>query len=389
MSKLQERFQVSHWIAEDFAGTLDDSGRAKLLAWRQEFPGNEQEYQNLLKEFQSRKLAHVYSKATVARHWQKFQAKNIRKKKAGVHWYRYAAVVVLLIGIGGIFSRNIFHQHNSFHFPVNPIGVAEGMGRLILSDGQVIPLTDSIELMEEKASAEIRVAGQTIRYGKSEINSIRPEIYNTLVIPRGGEYKIELSDGTRVWLNSETELRYPVNFSDTCRQVFLSGEAYFEVAKNVEKPFIVRTASDIAVRVLGTKFNIACYKEEEQVVMTLAEGSIEAVNTEQRIRLVPNEQLVFNKQECTFTTSKVDASLFCAWKDGKFIFEKQSLEQVMKRLQRWYEMEVFYENEAIKNYRLSGYLLKYEDFSQIVRMIEEVAGLRISIQNKCVVIGAK
>ena len=143
------------------------------------------------------------------------------------------------------------------------------------------------------------------------------------------------------------------------------------------------------VKVLGTCFNIASYKDEEEVVTTLAEGSVEVITAGDSIRIHPDEQVLFNKVSHTLSCRQVDASVYLAWKEGRFIFENQSLEQIMRQLQRWYEMDVFYANDMVRNYRFSGDLKKYDDFGKIVKMIEEVAGLQISIKNKCVVIGMK
>ena len=161
------------------------------------------------------------------------------------------------------------------------------------------------------------------------------------------------------------------------------------VAPDKDRPFTVSTGDDVDVRVLGTKFNVSAYAGDEEIVTTLAEGSVEIVMYGDSTRMQPDEQVVFNKKEKTFYRGEVDASVYSAWKDGKFIFEDQPLERIMERLKRWYDMEVFYANDEVREYRLTGDLKKYENFEQAVRMIEEVADLEVDINNKCVIISAR
>lgn len=387
MDQLERRFEVSQWMAEDFAGVISEERKALLEVWRRESAGNEEEYQELLQEFRMNKgMPTSAEKQKMQQQWEKFAEVHSRKKISFRRWMAYAAGLALVVGIAGVLRWQTTGKTEG-QTPEN-IEIAQSDVMLILSNGKQLAIgKDTVQLLQEETAAEIQVAGKTIRYRKEGKHS--GEAYNTLVIPKGGEYRIELADGSRVWLNAETEFRYPVIFTGDCRRVYLKGEAYFEVAKNTEKPFIVSTAGEVDVRVLGTRFNVTSYKDEEEVVTTLAEGSVEVTSGKESVRIRPNEQLLFDKDTRTFLRRKVDANVYLAWKEGKFIFEDQTLEQIMKQLQRWYEMEVFYASDAVRNYRFSGDLKKYDDFGKIVKMIEEVAGLQISIDHQCVIIGTK
>ena len=211
---------------------------------------------------------------------------------------------------------------------------------------------------------------------------------NTVEVPKGQRASLMLSDGTKIWLNSQSKLIYPTQFSDKERNVRLEGEAFFDVAHKEHLPFVVHSPL-LAIKVLGTKFNVASYENDEQVTTTLAEGSVEVGDEKGSVRLKPEEQALFCKGDRSLRVQKVDVGMYLAWKDGKFIFEEQSLEQIMKQLQRWYEMSVFYTNEEVKQYTFSGDLKKYDDFDKIIRMLEEVSGIKISIKENCVVIGTK
>lgn len=388
MEQLERRFEVSQWMAEDFAGVISEERKALLEGWRRESAVNEEEYQELLRELRGNKgIPTSAEKQKMQQQWDKFAKVYSRRKIRVRRWMAYAAGLTLVLGIAGVLRWQTAGKAEE-QAPEN-IEIAQNDVMLILSNGRQVAIgKDTVQLLREETAAKIEVAGKTIRYqeeGKQENSGA----YNTLVVPKGGEYRIELADGSRVWLNAETEFRYPVNFTGDCRRVYLKGEAYFEVAKNTEKPFIVSTAGEVDVKVLGTRFNIASYNDEDEVVTTLAEGSVEVASSKEVVRIRPNEQLLFDKNLQTFSRRKVDANVYLAWKEGKFIFEDQTLEQIMKQLQRWYEMEVFYASDAVRNYRFSGDLKKYDDFGKIVKMIEEVAGLQISIDHQCVIIGTK
>lgn len=386
MDSLERRFRISHLIAEQFAGVINEEDNAELEAWRNETTEHEKEYQELWDDYLKGKTLKPYPRDKVEREWKRFQGNNLRKRRQFAYWYRYAAIIILVVGVAAV----LHWQTKRERLPVatESIQMAEGEVMLILSNGEKLVLNDSIELLKEEERAEIRVINQSISYQGAGKDSVK-DAWNTLIIPRGGEYKIQLADGSRVWLNAETEFRYPVHFAGEKRQVYIKGEAYFEVAADVRRPFVVGTSGGVDVKVLGTKFNVSSYDDEMNVVTTLVQGSVEVGNEVKKVKIVPDEQLIFHKGDGSFLTQKVDATVYSAWKDGKIIFEEQRLEDIMRQLGRWYEMTVFFVNEEVKNYRFSGDLKKYDDFDQIVRMLEEVSGLQISIKDKCVVIGTK
>lgn len=386
MDSLEQRFRISRLIAEQFAGVINEADSAELEAWRNETAEHEEEYRELWEEYQTGKTFKPYPRERLEKEWTKFQGNHMRRRRLSTYWYRYAAIALFVVGLAGVLrwqaKRDILPE------VAESIQMAEGEVMLILSNGEKLVLNDSIELLKEEERAEIRVLNQSISYQGAGKDSVK-DVWNTLIIPRGGEYKIQLADGSRVWLNAETEFRYPVHFAGEKRQVYIKGEAYFEVAADVRRPFVVGTSGGVEVKVLGTKFNVSSYDDEMNVVATLVQGSVEVGNEAKKMMLVPDEQLIFHKGDGSFLKQKVDARVYCAWKDGQIIFEEQRLEDIMRQLGRWYEMTVFFANEEVKNYRFSGDLKKYDDFDQIVRMLEEVSGLQISIKDKCVVIGTK
>lgn len=206
---------------------------------------------------------------------------------------------------------------------------------LTLSNGQDIflsPITEKNKLEATTATLE----GNTLVYPKTDTTTA--PAYHKITIPRGGEYILRLADGTRVWLNSETELEYPVVFTEKQRQVFLKGEAYFEVAPDSLHPFIVKTEQQ-NLRVLGTSFAIRAYANESVVLTTLETGKVNIHSKGQEVILTPGEQSCL--KDGNLTVAKVNTTLFTAWHKGIFIFQDQPLENILNTLARWYNIDIF------------------------------------------------
>ena len=385
---LMKCFQISRWLASDMAGTLAGSDREALDKWLAESEANRETYRELKQDFLRGKGMGPYSDEEVEHQLSLFYRNRTRSRRIPFYYYAVASVVLLVIGFSVLLYWGMRRDYSLPDTSPASIQVAQGQVMLELSSGERVGLVDSIHFEIKEPSGNIWVSGEELCYRERD-TLLREEVYNTLLVPRGAEYKVSLADGTLVWLNSESELRYPVRFSGNRRTVYLKGEGYFVVAPDKDRPFTVSAGDDVDVRVLGTKFNVSAYAGDEEIITTLAEGSVEIVMSGDSTRMQSNEQVVFNKKEKTFYRGEVDASVYSAWKDGKFIFEDQPLERIMERLKRWYDMEVFYANDEVREYRLTGDLKKYENFEQAVRMIEEVAGLEVDINNKCVIISAR
>ncbi|MGQ1783710.1 MULTISPECIES: FecR family protein [unclassified Saccharicrinis] len=241
---------------------------------------------------------------------------------------------------------------------------------LILDDGTAKQLTT-------KSSIKIR-QGQTIlqqsEEGLSYVSTIKKAdqlIYNTIKIPRGGEFFLELSDKTKVWLNSETILRYPVTFANDNRIVELTGEAYFEVTKDAKRPFNV-LSSKHTVQVLGTQFNVSSYPDDDNIKTTLVEGSVNVkAGDADVVTLKPGFQSVYNPVNDIIATEKVNVEEFVIWKKGLFYFKNQSLEDMMTTLERWYNVSVFFSDTVCKDVKFTGKIKRYESLENILSVIEE------------------
>jgi ferric-dicitrate binding protein FerR (iron transport regulator) len=209
--------------------------------------------------------------------------------------------------------------------------------------------------------------------------------FNTIQIPRGGEYQLSLSDGTKIWLNAETIIKYPVTFSKKTREIFIEGEAFFEVAKSADWPFIIHT-SNVKVRVLGTSFNIRAYPDEEVTATTLVTGkvSITKPNVNKEYNLTPGEQAIVTQQEAVI--QKVNVNQFIAWKNGRILFEENTLEEIFNDLSRWYNIEIDYTNEEVKDLRFSIDVRRYSEFDEILKIIELTKKIKFEINENKVTI---
>ena len=300
--------------------------------------------------------------------------------------FKVAVIILVIIGSGILYFLQD-QGNGNFQEKIRIANIHPGNRKafLIKHDGEKIALGDHGNMIKE-SGVEIHVDTLGIFYQVQEKEIPKEIMYNTLVVPRGGEYSLALSDGTKVWLNAGSELKYPIYFSGETREVYISGEAYFDVKKKEDQPFIVRTnLGDITV--LGTEFNVQNYLDDEQVVMTLVKGKIsyKQVNHEQVI-LLPGQQLVV-KENGTKEINTVDTRYSPGWKNGMFFFRAQRLEEIMEQLERWYDVHVFYTNEAVKDLHFTGDLSRFKNIDTFIEMFEQSSDVKFDIQGKNLFIG--
>ena len=204
--------------------------------------------------------------------------------------------------------------------------------------------------------------------------------YYTLNVPYGEKYSIVLPDGTKVFLNAGTTLRYPDHFEGGSREVYLNGEAYLEVTKDAEHPFVVKT-EEVEVKVLGTVFNVNAYPEGEWVRTTLVEGKVEAVCGGRLFVMEPGMQVAYSKGTGETEYKKVDTHLFTSWKDGYYEFEEMELGELMPLLGRWYAVGVDFEEPELKRLKFSGRLQRYETVADLVKMLEYTGDVVFEVKN--------
>jgi transmembrane sensor len=254
---------------------------------------------------------------------------------------------------------------------------------LTLSDGSHINLDDSKQgLLCKQGGVRIGKEAHGLVYAGSPTNS-EVTLYNTISTPRGGEYQVVLSDGTKVWLNSASALKFPATFRGKQRIVELTGEAYFEVAPNKNMPFKI-SLNKMAIEVLGTHFNVSAYPDEAEVKTTLLEGSVKLSSAAAISILKPGQQGVFSKDK-DFRIHQVDVQEAIAWKNGYFIFDNENIQSIMRKVSRWYDVDIAYSGN-IDEGNFGGTVSRFKSVSGILKSLEltgtvhfKVSGRRITV----------
>lgn len=311
-----------------------------------------------------------------------------RKSRRMTLRWSIAASIILLVGlfVGRTISgvRDI-HEEQELAKSVMQPGTSKAI--LMMADGKEVVLEQGQNL-NILLNERVRVAtsSQGIVYEEHGKGMVTEE-YNKLTTPVGGEYSLVLSDGTKVFLNADSELKYPVEFSDGKRIVDLKGEAYFEVHKDSLRPFIVRM-NGAEVIVLGTSFNVNTYGDDGQIYTTLVNGSVRvsSMKNKQEEILKPGMQSVMNVQSGLLTVRKVDVEPYVAWREGRFVFRAMTLDLIMRQLQRWYDFEVFYQNSELKDYEFRGVIKRDMDLDKVLSVIKATTNVDFEVKGKVITI---
>lgn len=309
-----------------------------------------------------------------------------RRRSRFIQRLAVAAGVALLVSV----TAYIILPKNRAVEPVQmATGIMPGAPRaeLVLPQGQIIHLDTTTKVVPiANAMTQVMSYQNTLIYD-SEDEGKQVE-YHTIRVPRGGEYNLQLSDNTKVYLNAGSSLRYPVRFTGDKREVVLIGEGYFEVAKDSTKPFIVK-AGNIDVRVQGTAFNVNAYPDEECISTTLVEGKVQVDYGTERQFLQPGTRLVYDKSDGHAVISAVDVEVYTSWKDGYYYFKRETLENIMDVLGRWYDLRVFYQNLDLKSVEFGGRLKRYEDINYLLRKMEETEDVEFIIKGNSITVKRK
>lgn len=289
-------------------------------------------------------------------------------------WSAAAAVILLCLSIGGyfLFHKKVVQQYVQYQ----PHDIAPGGNKavLILANGDKIVLdTSKNGTVAQQGYTKIRKTGNGRLVYTRGAERVSPQTeetpMNILEVPRGGRYHITLSDGTQVWLNSATTLKYPSVFNGKERKVQLSGEAYFEVAYNRVMPFKVITNTQI-VQDLGTHFNINAYSDEPAIKTTLLEGSVNVFNNGESEILEPGQQAIIGNNQRIKLVKNADLEEVMAWKDNMFRFNNEDLGSIMRDISRWYDVDIEYTNPSVKDFHFGGMVTRFTNASKVLRMLE-------------------
>lgn len=301
-----------------------------------------------------------------------------RRRRFRMGMVATAAIVILMVSITVI-------NKNSSSPSEMEIMVKSLDDKSVSDDVQLVLSSEqSIEISEENASISYSKAGEEVKIGgstsyKQHSGQNSKLVYNTLIVPYGKRSDLTLSDGTKIWLNSGSKLIFPSAFKTNERSVFLEGEAIFEVAHNPEKPFLVNSKNH-QIEVLGTVFNVSTYKNDDVITTVLESGSIKInyqdgriLKTNESQLLRPNQKASFDKQSGEIKTYNVEIEPYFSWRDGIFIFKNDKLESIMKKISRYYNVEIEISNKDLANETFSGYLDVKDDIDNVMKTLKETS----------------
>ncbi|GAA4315063.1 FecR family protein [Compostibacter hankyongensis] len=302
-----------------------------------------------------------------------------------------AATAALLLGSAAVY----FHDHTPLRSPQASAGVRQEItpggnkARLTLSDGTTVPLGEAEKTIPvRQGNVRVRQDSGALTYHALQGNTspASPE-YNTLSTPRGGQYQLQLSDGTRVWLNAASSVRYPTVFTGKTREVGITGEAYFDVAPDPDRPFVVR-ANHTEVKVLSTEFNIDAYPDEHRVRTTLVKGKVKVRpegNNGRALLLQPGQQAESPEDGPTLLAA-ADVDEATAWKRGLFVFHNDDLASIMRKLGRWYDIEVSYKENRLPSSHFTGAIRRQENIGRVLEMLALTGGAHFEVRGRQVIV---
>lgn len=369
---------------------LENNWERLTSLWRRPEEGelSQEEKKILQQQFEIRQAMHGLGshRYDVDNAWRKIQSKRGRKWMLSV--CKYAAMFVLGVSLVYVATRPEPEEKIVRAEVIKPgrlqaeLRLGTGV-RLALNEHQGVYSSENagVEIVNDTVTGKVS-------YHVNETGMEDSLVFNTLIVPKGGEYSLELPDGTVVWVNSESSLRFPEKFTSNRREVFLEGEAYFEVKKDANRPFYVHTEAG-KVRVLGTAFNVCAYSNDRFWQTTLVEGSVMINQEEKEVLLKPNEQYQIDVRTGKAGLREVLPELYTSWRDGKFYFKAYTFEELVEKLERWYDFKMFYMNEEIKTRRFSGVVNKYQPLEEMFKFLQMTSDVQFNVKGNVVTASLK
>lgn len=390
MNREEEIQRIRELILRAIYSGLTEEEREELERWRGQTPRNEEVYRKLLEQRFTPGEYERYEQARSGDDWEQLRAKwraSRRRRYLSWQWMaRYAAVIVLGVVLAYWFRQPEKPQRPMVVRAVQDVQPGTMKAVLELEDGVQVALgTPEVEQDERLVSRGITGQDSLVRYAGQDT---RPVEHHVLRVPRGGEYVLALADGTKVWLNAETELHYPSRFEGAERRVRVVGEAYFQVTKNDSCPFIVE-AGEVAVRVTGTEFNVMAYAGHDRVETTLVRGGVDVMAGNAGQLLTPGMQAVYFKEAGRLESREVDTWLYTSWKEGIFEFRDLSLGEIAEQLERWYDVDIVFPNTEVSEIRFTGAVKRVKPLSFILDIIKDTRSISYRIEGKTVIIDKK
>ena len=389
MEKTKLDHETEDWLIAFLSGELDEREEENVRVWLEASQENRNAYESLMKDY----LRIRWVQEDV--HIREEQAKKIifsslKKKRNLTPYYGVAASIAVLLIVTLFFFIREDKQVVSEKLVVSEIKPIQSKAMLVLSTGEQIQLTKSTQKIQEQDGSVLKIDSvMRVQYDALSTQRVEKPIYNKIVVPRGGEYFVTLSEGTKVWLDADSELEYPVFFSGDFREVKLKGNAYFCVTKKNDKPFVVR-AGEFSLKVYGTEFNVNAY-DLQNIETVLVNGSIgfkANISTPERM-MAPNELAVSDSRTGQSEIHQVDIYPYIAWKNQNIVFVNERLESIMEKMARWYDVTVFFQDESLKDLRFDCNMRRYADIRDLFFFLEKTSNARFALNGRTVVISKK
>lgn len=376
-------------IVKDILGSASGEERRLLDEWRNQSEEHRRLYEKLVSGSFLEKAVSDNNKALRRREWKRLEARIVRRRGRSVRLIRFrvvAAVCILALGIGAVGLWSNSRQDRSGSPLAGSIQIGSPKAIVELAGGQQFLFNKDTTLRLEAQGIQLVSSRDTLDIIQPVIAGERGEEYNVVRIPHGGEYITRLPDGSVVHLNAGSELKVPVHFGTESREVWLRGEGFFEVVHRENLIFTVHTdKADISV--LGTEFDVRAYTDEKEVMTTLVQGVVGVSSGGTYDRLKPGEQArIAGKGDVR--VAEVDIYPFIAWKNGRMVFENERLEKIMAELQRWYDFELFYADPDVKEMHFTIDILKYEEISKVLNLMERVNKVKFTQKGRTVVVNS-
>ena len=389
MEKTKLDHETEDWLIAFLSGELDEREEKDVRVWLEASQENRNAYESLMKDYL--RIRWVQENVQIREEQaKKIIFSSLKKKRNLTPYYGVAASIAVLLIVTLFFFIREDKQIVSEKLVVSEIKPIQSRALLVLSTGEQIQLTKSAQEIQEQDGSVLKIDSvMGVQYDALSTQRVEKPIYNKIVVPRGGEYFVTLSEGTKVWLDADSELEYPVFFSGDFREVKLKGNAYFCVTKKNDKPFVVR-AGEFSLKVYGTEFNVNAY-DLQNIETVLVNGSIgfKANESTPERMMEPNELAVSDSRTGLSEIHQVDIYPYIAWKNQNIVFVNERLESIMEKMARWYDVTVFFQDESLKDLRFDCNMRRYTDIRDLFFFLEKTSNARFALNGRTVVISKK
>lgn len=387
MQKEKELFRVAEALAAIFTGMQTEADERVIEEWASEHERNRVLVGQIMDKTRFEENRALLAQFPAGEAWKRVRGRVTGRTARWRRVARYAAAVLLLAGL-----PPLYYLSREPELPVQEVARLETpyftsgtTGALLtLGNGQVVNIDKQTVLsVTEQDGTTIVVDSGGMNYRPDEAAPVvasAETVYNVVRTPTGMEFPVTLSDGTQVYLNAESCLRFPATFAGDTREVELEGEAFFKVTPDAARPFVVR-AIKVEIKVLGTSFNLRAYKNERAVAATLVEGRVALADADRQWELAPGKQARYFKATGECEIRDVDVDHYTAWQSGKFVFKNERLEEVLSYLSRWYGFEYEFYDERSRNVMIGASLNRYADMEPIIKILEESRLVRVMVSD--------